>query len=55
LWITGVVAEAGRDVGGAGQLEGTDSQVAPGRHCAWRIAGPQLGGVLGESRVADVV
>lgn len=54
-WITGVAAEAGRDVGATGELEGADSQVAPGRQRTRRVAGSQLGGVLGESRVADVV
>jgi hypothetical protein len=53
--VAGVAAEAGGDADGPGEFQGADREVAAGGHCAWRVAGPQLGGVLGEGGVADVV
>ncbi len=53
--VARVVAEAGRDVLHSGRAEGSDGEVAPGGHRAGRVAGPQLGGVLGEGGVADMV
>lgn len=52
--IAGAAAEGGRGVGDAGELQGSDGEVMPGGHGARRVAGPQLGGVLGEGGVADV-
>jgi len=53
--VAGVAAETRRDVLHSGCAEGSDGEVAPGGHRAGCVAGSQLGGVFGESGVADVV
>jgi hypothetical protein len=53
--VAGVVAQRGGDVDGPGLAEHADDQVAQGRHDAGSGAGADLGGVLGEGGVADVV
>ncbi|WP_190170525.1 hypothetical protein [Streptomyces mirabilis] len=47
--------EADGDAGFAGEAEGADGEVAPGRHGAGREAGSQLGDVLGERHISDGV
>jgi hypothetical protein len=49
------VPEADGDAGFAGEAEGADGEVAPGRHGAGREAGSQLGDVLGERHISDGV
>lgn len=53
--IAGVVAQRGSEVDLAANAQDPDGQVADGRHGPGRVAGADLGGVLGEGDVADVM
>lgn len=53
--VSGCPSEAGGDVAGAGQAEISDREVSEGGHRSGGVSGPQLGGVLGEGDVPDVV
>lgn len=55
VWVPGCLSEAGGDVVDAGEAEGGDREVSAGRHRPGCVPGPQLGGVLGEGDVSDVV
>jgi hypothetical protein len=50
-----VVAQRGGEVDRPGPAEHADDQVAQGRHDVWAGAGADLGAVLGEGGVAEVV
>ena len=50
-----MVAEAGCDVGVAGEAEGSDGEVAQDGHGPGCVTGVDAGGVFGPGRVADVV
>ena len=54
-WVAGVAAQRGGDVDRPRPTEHPDAQVAQGRHHAGGGAGADLGAVLGEGGVADVV
>jgi hypothetical protein len=54
-WVTGVLAEGGSEVDRPGAAERADGEVAQARHDLRASPGAQLGGVLGEGHVADVV
>jgi hypothetical protein len=53
--VAGVAPQAGGDVGAPREAKSADGEVAPGGHGARCGAGPELGGVLGEPHVSDVV
>src|SRR6266511_3285192 len=53
--VAGVAAQRGGDVDRPRPTELADDQVAQGRHDVWGGAGADLGAVLGEGGVADVV
>lgn len=53
--VPGCPAEAGGDVADADETEGSDCEVSVGRHRLGCVPAPQLGGVLGEGDVSDVV
>jgi hypothetical protein len=53
--VAGVVPLRGGDVRLASQAEGTDGEIAPGGHGARRDACPQLGSILGERHIPDMV
>jgi hypothetical protein len=54
-WVAGVVASGGGEVARSGAAQRADDQVAQARHDLRCGAGAQLGGVLGEGGVSDVV
>ena len=49
------MAERGSEVDWPGAAERADDQVAQAGHDLWAGPGPDLGGVLGEGHIADVV
>jgi hypothetical protein len=53
--VAGVVAQRGGEVDRPGPAEHADDQVAQGRHDVGAGTGADLGGVLGEGNVAEVV
>jgi len=53
--VAGVAAQRGGEVDRPRPTELADDQVAQGRHDVWGGAGADLGAVLGEGGVADVV
>src|SRR6266508_432216 len=53
--VAGVAAQRGGDVAVAVGVEDADGEVAQAGHGVWGVAGADLGGVLGEGGVADVV
>jgi hypothetical protein len=55
VWVAGVVAQGGGEVDRPGPTKDPDGQVAQGRHDVRCAAGADLGDVLGEGSVADVV
>jgi hypothetical protein len=55
VWVAGVAAQRGGDVDRPRPTEHPDDQVAQGRHDVRAGAGADLGAVLGEGGVADVV
>jgi hypothetical protein len=54
-WVAGVVAEGGGEVDRPGSAEHADGEVAQAGHDLRGGAGAELGGVLGEGDIADVV
>jgi hypothetical protein len=54
-WVAGVAAQRGGEVDRPRPAQHPDDQVAQGRHDVGTGAGAELGGVLGEGSVADVV
>jgi hypothetical protein len=54
-WVAGVAAQRDGEVDRPRPTEHPDDQVAQGRHDVGTGAGAELGGVLGEGSVADVV
>jgi hypothetical protein len=55
VWVTGVVAEGGGQVDRPGAAERADGEVTQAGHDLRAGPGAQLGGVLGEGHVTDVV
>jgi hypothetical protein len=55
VWVAGVAAQRGGDVDRPRPAQHPDDQVAQGRHDVRAAVGANLGGVLGEGDVADVV
>jgi hypothetical protein len=53
--VAGVVAQRGGDVGHPRPAQRPDGEVAQARHDVGAGTGADLGGILGEGRVADVV
>ncbi len=54
-WVAGVAAQGGSEVDRPRPAEHADHQVAQDRHDVWCGTGADLGGVLAEGDVADVV
>jgi hypothetical protein len=54
-WVASVAAQRGGDVDQTRPAQHADDQVAQGRHDIGSGAGAELGGVLGERGVAEVV
>jgi hypothetical protein len=54
-WVAGVAAQRGGEVDRPGPAEHPDDQVAQAGHGVGSGAGADLGAVLGEAGVADVV
>jgi hypothetical protein len=55
VWVAGVVAQGSGEVGWSRPAQHADGQVAQGCHHAWAAAGAELGGVLGEGDIADMM
>jgi hypothetical protein len=53
--VTAVGAQRSGDVGGAGQAQRADGEVAQGRHGAGQVAGAGLGGIFSKRHVTHMV